>query len=108
MDTPSIGFETRFWNFSKIQCHPKMKKKYFFEFENIDFWYFLRKGKVGYVFPMVVVYILPHVEFGRNDHREEAPTLIKSEISHWAQVTYFGQKCTRISVFVSVGPFGLF
>ena len=23
--------------------------------------------------PMVVVLILPHVEFGRNDHREDAP-----------------------------------
>ena len=29
--------------------------------------------KVGYVFPMVVVSILSHVEFGPNDHREDAP-----------------------------------
>ena len=29
--------------------------------------------KVGCVFPMVTVSILLHVEFGRNDHREDAP-----------------------------------
>ena len=29
--------------------------------------------KVGLVFPMVVVPTLPHTEFGRNDHREDAP-----------------------------------
>ena len=29
--------------------------------------------KVGCVLPIVVVYILPLVEFGRNDHREDAP-----------------------------------
>ena len=29
--------------------------------------------KVGCVFPMVVVSILPHAEFGPNDHREDAP-----------------------------------
>ena len=36
----------------------------------------LRKSasaKVGCVFPMVVVSILPHAEFGPNDHREDAP-----------------------------------
>jgi len=32
--------------------------------------------KVGYVFLMVDVAILPHVEFGRNDHREDAPHFI--------------------------------
>ena len=29
--------------------------------------------KVGCIFPMVVVYLLPQAEFGRNDHREDAP-----------------------------------
>ena len=33
----------------------------------------LYKFKVGCVFPMVVVSILPHSEFGRNDHWEDAP-----------------------------------
>ena len=32
--------------------------------------------KVGCVFPVVVVSILPHAEFGRNVHREEAPYFI--------------------------------
>ena len=31
------------------------------------------KYKVERVFPMVVVSILPHAEFGPNDHREDAP-----------------------------------
>ena len=30
-------------------------------------------SKVGCVFAMVVVSILPHAKFGRNDHREDAP-----------------------------------
>ena len=34
-----------------------------------------RVDKLGRVFPMVVVSILPHAEFGPNDHREDAPTL---------------------------------
>ena len=29
-------------------------------------------GKVGYVFPMVVVSILPNADFGQNDHQEDA------------------------------------
>ena len=33
--------------------------------------------KVGRVFPMVVVSIQPHAEFGRNDHREDAPHFTK-------------------------------
>jgi len=33
----------------------------------------LSKGNVGRVFPMVIVSTLPHVELGRNDHREDAP-----------------------------------
>ena len=28
---------------------------------------------LGCNFPMVVVYVLPHTEFGRNDYREDAP-----------------------------------
>ena len=31
------------------------------------------KFKVGCIFPMVVVSLLPHVEFGLNDYREDAP-----------------------------------
>ena len=30
------------------------------------------KTKVGCVFPMVIVSILPYAEFGRTDHREDA------------------------------------
>ena len=30
-------------------------------------------GKVGRVFSMVFVYLLPHMKFGPNDHREDAP-----------------------------------
>ena len=32
--------------------------------------------KVGCVFPMVIVSILPHAEFGPNDHRENPPHFI--------------------------------
>ena len=32
--------------------------------------------KVGFVFPMVVICILPQAEFGRNYHREDAPHFI--------------------------------
>ena len=32
--------------------------------------------KVGCVVPIVVVYILLHAEFGRNDHPEDAPILV--------------------------------
>ena len=31
--------------------------------------------KVGYVFPIAIVSILPHAEFGKNNHREYAPAL---------------------------------
>ena len=34
--------------------------------------------KVGCVFPMVIVTILPHAEFGPNDHREKASHFTKS------------------------------
>ena len=34
------------------------------------------ENKVGCVFPMVVVSILPHTEFGPNDHREDASHFI--------------------------------
>ena len=30
-------------------------------------------NKVECAFPVVVVCLLPHAEFGRNDHREDAP-----------------------------------
>ena len=33
--------------------------------------------KVGYMFAMVVVFMLPHMEFGLNDHREDAPHFTK-------------------------------
>ena len=32
-----------------------------------------KSNKVGCVFSMVVNSILPHAEFGRNDHREDVP-----------------------------------
>ena len=42
----------------------------------IDFHAHFMNCKVGRVFPMVVVSILPHAEFGPNDHREDAPHFI--------------------------------
>ena len=39
------------------------------------------KNKVRCVFFMVAVYILPHVEFGRNDHREDVPHFIFQNFS---------------------------
>ena len=47
------------------------------------------KSKVGRVFAMVVVSILPHLEFGPYDHRKDAPLYIKDFFSrkliliHW-------------------------
>ena len=32
----------------------------------------IRSGKVGCVFPMIVVSLLPHAKVGPNDHREDA------------------------------------
>ena len=47
---------------------------------------YLRKTyKAGPFVPMVVIYIVPHAEFGRNDHREDTPhftSLITSRGSH--------------------------
>ena len=37
---------------------------------------FILATKVGCVFPMVVIPILPQAEFGPNDHREDAPHFI--------------------------------
>ena len=36
-------------------------------------------SKVGFVFPMVIVSILPHEEFGPNDHRKDAPHVTYSK-----------------------------
>ena len=42
---------------------------------------YLRKTyKVGCFFSMVVIYILSHAEFGRNNHREDAPHFINEII----------------------------
>ena len=38
----------------------------------------MEQCKVGCVFSMVVVAILLYVEFGPNDHREDAPQFIRS------------------------------
>ena len=38
-------------------------------------------SKVGCVFPMVVVSILPHAEFGPNDHREDAPHFTNDDLN---------------------------
>ena len=51
---------------SSNQCHKRFRNIIIFSTD----WNY----KVGCVFAMVVVSILPHAEFGRNDqHREEAP-----------------------------------
>ena len=28
--------------------------------------------KAGYIFPMIVIFLLPHAEFGRQDYRQDA------------------------------------
>ena len=38
--------------------------------------------KVGYVFLVVIVSMLPHAEIGRNDHREGAPHFSSELIFH--------------------------
>ena len=35
-----------------------------------------RLNKVECVFPLVIITILPHAEFGQNDHWEDAPDFI--------------------------------
>ena len=48
-------------------------------------------NKVGCIFPMVVVSILPQVEFGPNDHREDTPLFIKIKFwLTWMDVPGFG------------------
>ena len=51
--------QVSFWKLSFLDKNPNLSLK--------------TSTKVGCVFPMVVVFILPHVEFGRKDHREDAP-----------------------------------
>ena len=43
-------------------------------------WLYCIDNKVGCVFLMVVVSMLPHPEIGRNDHRESAPHFILKQI----------------------------
>ena len=45
--------------------------------ENTHLYYQVSKTGVVCVFPIVVVPILPHADFGPNDHREDAPTLLR-------------------------------
>ena len=62
----------------------------------------LQISKVGCVFLMVVVSLLPNAEFGRNDHREDAPHFInferryryfsKNKVSHWNRLVWRTQK----------------
>ena len=60
------------------------------------------ESKVGCVFPMVVISILPHAEIEPNDHREDAPTLQGKGV--WEVIVYVGlahsdgvfQKCTNV------------
>ena len=42
-----------------------------------------REIKVGCVFSMVAVSILPHAEFGPNDHQDEAPHFIIQEYPYF-------------------------
>ena len=44
-------------------------------------------SKVGSVFPIVVVSILPHADFGPNNHREDAPyfTLVRARIVFFSE-----------------------
>ena len=52
-------------------------QRFFIFRKNLDFWTHYYRGhpletKVGCVFPMVAVSVLPHAEFGPNEHREDA------------------------------------
>ena len=40
----------------------------------------IQPNKVGCAFPMVIVTIMPHAEFGPNDHRVDAPHFTKYTI----------------------------
>ena len=47
-----------------------------------------RSYKVGCVFPMVVVSMLPHADFGPNDHRDDALHFIQSSILKFVSSLY--------------------
>ena len=55
--------------------------------------------KVGRVFPMVVFSILPHAEFGRNDHREDTPHFIYRSV--WREIRLIFFQRDNQSEFVS-------
>ena len=42
------------------------------------------ENKVGCVFPIVIVSILPYAEFGPNDHRKKHPNFIFSLLGYFA------------------------
>ena len=64
-------------------------------------------SKVGCVFAMVVVSILPYAEFGRNDHREDAPHFkrytSKLDQSSNGQI-YVGDELVRVLVTSKLSP----
>ena len=58
--------------------------------------------KVGCVYPMVVVSILPHVEFGPNDHWKDTPQYIySSEFFIWDSITR-GSDCIMFFDLINV------
>ena len=55
---------------------------------------FTKVCPVGCIFPMVVVSILPHAEFGRNDHQEDASLFTKQ--SKWLSPEKSGLQILRL------------
>ena len=57
--------------------------RYFYKVHSISTVDEIASVFVGCIFPIVTVSMLPHLEFGRNDHREDAPHVISSKSWPW-------------------------
>ena len=70
------------WNFAT--------RPTFVQVTSFDLWHHTRYRTLsGCFFAMVVISILSHTEFGRNDHREDAPLFIKSSLVLWALFMFY-------------------
>ena len=103
-DFPSWIFSNAIWrkieflNFFRV-----MNFEYFYKLWNVAFYvekislvrlwefYHSQNFKVGCVFAMAVVSILSLAEFGRNDHREDAPHFSKwiDMANKWREINIF-------------------
>ena len=73
-----------------------------FYWSKMDFGLSSHVGKVGCVIPMVVISILPHVNFGLNDHRKDTPhfTVLKDSENHLGSLWKMNQ-CVAVDQFWS-------